>query len=96
MGGVRVWRVWEAVVKDVCIYRMSLSQSSGWKCFTVKCDRQEYKCLHHLVQFICWPIFCLLLYMVTIETDPRLPSLHGNNTPTALSAPHMSHSTGRR
>ena len=35
MEGVRVWRVWEAVVKDVCIYRMSLSQSSGWKCFTV-------------------------------------------------------------
>ena len=48
--GVTVWRVWEAVVKDVCIYRMSLSQSSGWKCFTVKCDRQEYNCLHHLVK----------------------------------------------
>ena len=55
------------LVKDVCIYRMSSSQSSGWKCFTVKCDRQEYNCLHHLVQFICWPIFFLL------------PSLHGNN-----------------
>ena len=69
-------------MKDVCIYRMSLSQSSGWKCFTVKCDRQEYNCLHHLVQFICWPIFfCFPPYMVTIETDPRLSLL-----PTCLTA----------
>ena len=70
----------EGVVKDVCIYRMSLSQSSGWKCFTVKCNRQEYNCLHHLVksagqlQFFCFPP-----YIVTTKRDPRLPSLHGNN-----------------
>ena len=42
----------EGVVKDVCIYRMSLSQSSGWKCFTVKCDRQEYNCLHSAIHLL--------------------------------------------
>ena len=67
MGGCESVEGVGGVVKDVCIYRMSLSQSSGWKCFRVKCDRQEYNCLHHLVKFIHWLIFFWL------------PSLHGNN-----------------
>ena len=42
-----------SVADEGCLYTECLSQSSGWKCFTVKCDRQEYNCPHHLVQLIC-------------------------------------------